>query len=730
MTANFEYCLALTIGMVYACDSKSKKGGTQRGLNVGLNIRNPRSQEQVIGYSRCLPSDAGASNGAPRWVFSYRVADLIRQYHLEFPALYAYLLENSGQTASWRENIYAEDLVAYVKRFVSPEQLLDKQSMKQKSSKKTNKQTTNSAGANGLKPPSLSNSISSSPSDSEAEDCWLKLAQKLIRGAHEFIAKQAYSQESEIKYRYRVPAGSHILDEKVVVQIERLVCSYQEALTSNRTLVVSTPTGKARPAAAAAAGSDSNSAQSPLAPLSFPFFYERDITVNNPSDVYLPTAQFSDVLPDPVKSSRCFQHLDRVVNVGIGGLVPLGLRGTIIGRITTGPRENDIIYEVLFDREFPGALRLHGAGPRCYRLGPHSLLNLSAALREVPPQRPPPPDSPIYIHFHLMDEQQSAQKAVPPYSLELRVKDTQSPQKAAGLPPLLVGSTPPKVAALKNAIFLSECDDVNIAQKTYKRNSSGTSQPEPNSLPQSAFGTVSSVESDQTIGIISQTQLISPTPIVVPAPPPAAYSSNSVQPVVSQPSLPREPVVTVQVLQKRSSRARSMINGSPQQPSPPSADKLLVQQTPQNALVETTTSLPSISSVRLVNVDPSVVAVALWDEAATAPLPPRQPPQPLQPAPPTVVKNLPASINPPNGGPITRSAPPPALSQPVKTVASSSNDVVAPTLNNSSLPEAVQPESKTLAALPQRPSHKHLQKPVKKAFSNLRNAIFDNLPSK
>ena len=246
-------------------------------------------------------------------------------------------------------------------------------------------------------------------------------------------------------------------------------------------------------------------------------------------------------------------------------------------------------------------------------------------------------------------------------------------------------------------------------------------------FPQSTLSTVSSVESDQTIGIISQTQLMSPTPIVVPAPPPAAFSSNSVLPVASQPSLPRDPVATVQVLQKRSSRARSMINGSPQQPAPPSADKLLVQQTPQNPLVETTTSLPSISSVRLVNVDPSVVSVALWDETATAPLPPRQPPQP---APPTVVKSLPVSINPPNGGPITRSAPPPALSQPVKTVVSASNDVVAPTLNNSSLPEAMQPESKTPGALPQRPSHKHLQKPVKKTFPSLRNAIFDTLSSK
>ena len=305
-----------------------------------------------------------------------------------------------AKRASWRENIYAEDLVAYVKRFASSEQLPDKQ----KSSKKTNKQTTNSAGANGLKPSSRNNSTSTSPSDSEVEDCWLKSAQKLIRGAHDFIAKQAYSQESEIKYRYRVPAGSEILDEKVVAQIERLVCSYQEALASNRNLVVSLPSGKAR-LASAAAGSDSNSAQSPLAPVSFPFFYEREITVNNPSDVYLPTAQLSDVLPDPAKSSRRFLHLDRVVNVGIGGLVPLGLRGTIIGWITTGPRENDIIYEVLFDREFSGALSLHGAGPRCYRLGPHSLLNLSAALREVPPQRPPPPDSPIYIRFHLKDEQ-------------------------------------------------------------------------------------------------------------------------------------------------------------------------------------------------------------------------------------------------------------------------------------------------------------------------------------
>lgn len=163
--------------MVFASDSKSSKKGAGRGLNVGLNVRNPRSMEQVIGYSRCLPPALGVGEyngaGAPRWQFSYRVVELILEYRARFPALYTYLIENSGQTTAWRENIYAEDLVAYVKRFATAEQQPPQpkpNGKKQKSSTKSNKQHANSTGAsNGMQPSSRTISSSSSPSDFDEE---------------------------------------------------------------------------------------------------------------------------------------------------------------------------------------------------------------------------------------------------------------------------------------------------------------------------------------------------------------------------------------------------------------------------------------------------------------------------------------------------------------------------------------------------------------------------------
>ena len=60
------------------------------------------------------------------------------------------------------------------------------------------------------------------------------------------------------------------------------------------------------------------------------------------------------LVPDP---SVTFEMFDRVVNVRQGYSVPLGLRGTVIG-IFTGKKEQEAMYEVVFDEEFLGGLTL------------------------------------------------------------------------------------------------------------------------------------------------------------------------------------------------------------------------------------------------------------------------------------------------------------------------------------------------------------------------------------
>ncbi|OBS57985.1 hypothetical protein A6R68_10886, partial [Neotoma lepida] len=73
-----------------------------------------------------------------------------------------------------------------------------------------------------------------------------------------------------------------------------------------------------------------------------------------PHLLYRPLEQQHGVVPDRDAEFRLF---DRVVNVRENFSVPVGLRGTIIG-IKGASREADVLFEVLFDEEFPGGLTI------------------------------------------------------------------------------------------------------------------------------------------------------------------------------------------------------------------------------------------------------------------------------------------------------------------------------------------------------------------------------------
>ena len=82
--------------------------------------------------------------------------------------------------------------------------------------------------------------------------------------------------------------------------------------------------------------------------------------------------------------------LDRVVNIRPGCCVPLGLRGTIIG-IKSPPRVIDVLYEILFDESFSGALPMRGAtkrtqvdeSTRIYYMSSSWLLNLTRGRKSA-----------------------------------------------------------------------------------------------------------------------------------------------------------------------------------------------------------------------------------------------------------------------------------------------------------------------------------------------------------
>ncbi|ELK34946.1 5'-3' exoribonuclease 1 [Myotis davidii] len=92
---------------------------------------------------------------------------------------------------------------------------------------------------------------------------------------------------------------------------------------------------------------------------------------------YKPLEQQHGVIPDRDAEFRLF---DRVVNVREDFSVPVGLRGTVIG-IKGANREADVLFEVLFDEEFPGGLTIRCSPGRGYRLPTSALVNLSYGSR-------------------------------------------------------------------------------------------------------------------------------------------------------------------------------------------------------------------------------------------------------------------------------------------------------------------------------------------------------------
>nr|XP_013015092.1 5'-3' exoribonuclease 1 [Cavia porcellus] len=96
-----------------------------------------------------------------------------------------------------------------------------------------------------------------------------------------------------------------------------------------------------------------------------------------PHLLYRPLEQQHGVIPDRDAEFRLF---DRVVNVRENFSVPIGLRGTIIG-IKGANREADVLFEVLFDEEFPGGLTIRCSPGKGYRLPTSALVNLSHGSR-------------------------------------------------------------------------------------------------------------------------------------------------------------------------------------------------------------------------------------------------------------------------------------------------------------------------------------------------------------
>jgi hypothetical protein len=97
-----------------------------------------------------------------------------------------------------------------------------------------------------------------------------------------------------------------------------------------------------------------------------------------PGFIYKPDDHQGGLIPDEYAEYYVY---DRVVNVASNTPVPFGLRGTVTGILGDGS-DNKTLYEILFDKQFPGAVKLRSSSLRCYFLHPSCLINLSYGKRK------------------------------------------------------------------------------------------------------------------------------------------------------------------------------------------------------------------------------------------------------------------------------------------------------------------------------------------------------------
>ncbi|XP_076630209.1 5'-3' exoribonuclease pacman [Colletes latitarsis] len=97
-----------------------------------------------------------------------------------------------------------------------------------------------------------------------------------------------------------------------------------------------------------------------------------------PHLLFKPGLNMRNTPPDP-KTQTYF--LDRVCCIRDNFMVPLGFKGTVIG-IHKAENPLDTMYDILFDKQFPGGLSINGCTDlRAYRLSPIDLINISHGER-------------------------------------------------------------------------------------------------------------------------------------------------------------------------------------------------------------------------------------------------------------------------------------------------------------------------------------------------------------
>lgn len=97
-----------------------------------------------------------------------------------------------------------------------------------------------------------------------------------------------------------------------------------------------------------------------------------------PHLLYQPLEAQAMLIPD---ANATYELFDRVINIRDGYSVPLGFRGTVIG-ILPASKEQEIIYEVLFDEEFIDGLTIRSSPNRAYQMPSYAMINITFGERK------------------------------------------------------------------------------------------------------------------------------------------------------------------------------------------------------------------------------------------------------------------------------------------------------------------------------------------------------------
>ncbi|XP_047471890.1 5'-3' exoribonuclease 1-like isoform X1 [Penaeus chinensis] len=271
----YHQLLARITGTVFLAppvgDNPMAEMETRNKLNIGLNLKNNRRNEEVIGYTRKIQEQ----NERPVWLYSERVIEAIREYQEKFPEVFDYMSRNSAQ----RDIFYQNDMF--------PENYKERVA----------ELTT-----------------------------WLKSA--------------AFAKSE------RQPCGTLALGET----ISKMILEEVDKVSTIRAKAVKMQV--------------------------------------RPHLLFKPNPYQGSTPPD---RSVTYKMFDRVVNVREGHSVPLGAKGTVVG-IQPASKEADIMYDILFDEAFNGALTLRGpaTAKRCYRLHWAAMINISHGSRLATTSQKPP----------------------------------------------------------------------------------------------------------------------------------------------------------------------------------------------------------------------------------------------------------------------------------------------------------------------------------------------------